>query len=105
MKFIRLLKDEALTKDGQDLFELEAKQEQKVRSLVIEKLPVRKRVLKAVLCLACIASGLIGVELAKTRKQTAKPRVAWKENHQASRGLVATRLHVRRSFRSSKSTN
>lgn len=49
IKFINLLKDEALTKDGHDLLELEAEHKQKVRSLLIGKRPVRKRALKVVL--------------------------------------------------------
>ena len=66
LKFIRLLKDEALTKDGHDLLELEAGQKKQVRkSLLIGKRPVRKYALKTVLYFNSLRSGgLVGVERA-----------------------------------------
>lgn len=42
IKFINLLKDEALTKDGYDLLELEAGEKQKVSKIINQKTPWKK---------------------------------------------------------------
>lgn len=42
IKFINLLKDEALTKDGYDLLELEAGEKQKVSKIINQKTPCKK---------------------------------------------------------------
>ena len=82
LKFIRLLKDEALTKDGHDLLELEAGQKKQVRkSLLIGKRPVRKYALKTVLYFNSLRSRWFSWSRARDRATDARRR----ENGRPSR--------------------